>query len=58
MKKSLTTLARSHSLAYGIECHERAEISEQLAEEGHSNWLEASHNVLQTVILVACVLVF
>ena len=34
-----------HSLAYEIECHERAKISEQLVHPGHSNWLEASHNV-------------
>ena len=38
-----------HSLAYEIECHERAEMSEQLVhpilKRGHSNWLEASHNV-------------
>ena len=38
-----------HSLAYEIECHERAEASEQIVhptlKRGHSNWLEASHNV-------------
>ena len=38
-----------HSLAYEIECHERAKISAQLVhpilKRGHSNWLEASHNV-------------
>ena len=38
-----------HSLAYEIECHERAEAAEQLVhptlKRGHSNWLEASHNV-------------
>ena len=38
-----------HSLAYEIECHERAGMSEQLVhpilKRGHSNWLEASHNV-------------
>ena len=38
-----------HSLAYEIECHGRAEMSCQLIhpilKRGHSNWLEASHNV-------------
>ena len=38
-----------HSLAYEIECHERAKMSAQLVhptlKRGHSNWLEASHNV-------------
>ena len=38
-----------HSLAYEIECHERAEMAKQLVhpilKRGHSNWLEASHNV-------------
>ena len=38
-----------HSLAYEIECHERAEMAERLVhstlKRGHSNWLEASHNV-------------
>ena len=38
-----------HSLAYGIECHQRASKSEQvihpILKRGHSNWLEASHNV-------------
>ena len=38
-----------HSLAYEIECHQRASKSEQLVhpilKRGHSNWLEASHNV-------------
>ena len=38
-----------HSLAYEIECHQRASKSEQLIhpilKRGHSNWLEASHNV-------------
>ena len=38
-----------HSLAYEIECHERAEISKQLVhpilKRGHSKWLEASHSV-------------
>ena len=38
-----------HSLAYEIELHERAEMAEQLVhpilKRGHSNWLEASHNV-------------
>ena len=38
-----------HSLAYKIECHRRASMSEQLVhpilKRGHSNWLEASHNV-------------
>ena len=38
-----------HSLAYEIECHERAEAAEQLVhpslKRGHSNWLEASHSV-------------
>ena len=37
-----------HSLAYEIECHERAEMAEQLVhpilKRGHSNWLEVSHN--------------
>ena len=36
-----------HSLVYEIECHERAEMSEQLVhtilKRGHSNWLETSH---------------
>ena len=38
-----------HSIAYEIECHQRASKSEQLIhpilKRGHSNWLEASHNV-------------
>ena len=38
-----------HSLAYKIECHERAKMSKLLVhpilKRGHSNWLEASHNV-------------
>ena len=38
-----------HSLAYEIECHERAEMAKMLVhstlKRGHSNWLEASHNV-------------
>ena len=38
-----------HSLAYEIECHERAGMAKQLVhpilKRGHSNWLEASHNV-------------
>ena len=38
-----------HSLAYEIECHRRASMSEQLVhpimKRGHSNWLEASHSV-------------
>ena len=38
-----------HSLAYEIECHERAGMSDHLIhpilKRGHSNWLEASHNV-------------
>ena len=38
-----------HSLAYEIECHQRAGMVEQLVhpilKRGHSNWLEASHNV-------------
>ena len=33
-----------HSLAYEIECHERAEMAEQLVhpilKRGHSNWLK------------------
>ena len=37
------------SLAYKIECHQRASMSKQLVhpilKRGHSNWLEASHNV-------------
>ena len=39
-----------HSLAYEIECHERAKQAKQLVhpvlKRGHSNSLEASHNVL------------
>ena len=39
----------SHSLAYEIECHERAAMSKHLVypifNRSHSNWLEASHNV-------------
>ena len=39
-----------HRLAYQIECDERAKTSNQLVHcelhRGHSNWLEASHNVL------------
>ena len=38
-----------HSLAYEVECHERAQMFEQLIhptlKRGHSNWLEASHSV-------------
>ena len=38
-----------HSLAYEIECNERAEMAQVLVhstvKRGHSNWLEASHNV-------------
>ena len=38
-----------HSLAYEIEYHQRASKSEQLIhpilKRGHSNWLDASHNV-------------
>ena len=38
-----------HSLAYEIECHQRVSMSEQLVhpilKQGHSNWLEASHNL-------------
>ena len=41
-----------HSLAYEIECHERAEMAKMLVhstlKRGHSNWSEASHNPLQT----------
>ncbi len=39
-----------HSLAYEIECEHRASMANQLVhpvlKRGHSNWLEASHNVL------------
>ena len=39
-----------HSLAYEVECHVRAQMAEQVVhlilKRGHSNWLEASHNVL------------
>ena len=39
-----------HSLAYEIDCHVRAQMAEQVVhpilKRGHSNWLEASHNVL------------
>ena len=39
-----------HSLAYEIECNYRAQMAEQVVhpilKRGHSNWLEASHNVL------------
>lgn len=38
-----------HSLAYEIECNERASMASELVhpvlKRGHSNWLEASHNV-------------
>ena len=38
-----------HLLAYRIECHERIKMANQLVHSvlhrGHSNWLEASHNV-------------
>ncbi len=38
-----------HSLAYEIECDYRASMADQLVhpdlKRGHSNWLEASHNV-------------
>lgn len=39
-----------HSLAYEIECDRRASMADVLVHpvlmRGHSNWLEASHNVL------------
>ena len=39
-----------HRLAYQIECDERIKMADQLVHPelhcGHSNWLEASHNVL------------
>ena len=42
-------------LAYEIECHQRASMSEQLVhpiiKRGHSNWLEASHNVFKHIHL-------
>ena len=38
-----------HSLAYEIECDRRADMADVLVhpvlKRGHSNWLEASHNV-------------
>ena len=38
-----------HSLAYEIECRQRALMCEKLVhpilKRGHSNWVEASHNV-------------
>ena len=43
------TLTGHRNLPYEIECHQRASMSEQLVhpilKRGHSNWLEASHNV-------------
>ena len=39
-----------HSLAYEIECNRRVDMADVLVhpvlKRGHSNWLEASHNVL------------
>ena len=39
-----------HSLVYEIECYVRAQTAElvvhPILKSGHSNWLEASHNVL------------
>ena len=39
-----------HQVAYKLDCHRRIEMANQLVhptmKRGHSNWLEASHNVL------------